>query len=99
MLSLFRRYGVEALAQAKYNRDFVPLRQSSIYKGSLFGYKKLPQEDDSGYYGSKGCLWNYVGAVFGEVDGVYGDVVRSLVRGCFLMLMSPKARWDGLCSD
>jgi hypothetical protein len=84
MLSLFQRYGAEALAQAKYNRDFVALRQSSIYKGSLFSYKRLPQEDDAGYYGSKRCLWNYVGAVFGEVACVYGDVVRLFCMSTFV---------------
>jgi hypothetical protein len=86
MLSLFQRYGAEALAQAKYNRDFVALRQSSIYRGSLFAYKKLPQEDDGGYYGSKGCLWNYVGAVFGEVDGIYSGLVRTPVHRIFWTL-------------
>ncbi|KAJ6451373.1 hypothetical protein C8R47DRAFT_1229839 [Mycena vitilis] len=54
--------------------------QHSVDGGSLFAYKMLPGQDDAGYYGIKGSLWNFIGAIFGEVDLVVTagneDVVR-----------------------
>jgi hypothetical protein len=75
MLLLLDSYGVEALANATYNRDFVAVRQRSLYNGSLYAYKRLPEQSDMGYYGSKGRLWDYVAVVFGQVQGTFTDVV------------------------
>ncbi|KAJ7930748.1 hypothetical protein B0H13DRAFT_1858553 [Mycena leptocephala] len=75
MLSLLHGYGVDVLANAAYNRDFVAIRQRSLYNGSLYAFKKLPQHDNAGYYGSKGSLWNYVAVVFGQVQETFGDAM------------------------
>ncbi|KAJ7899913.1 hypothetical protein B0H13DRAFT_1883546 [Mycena leptocephala] len=75
MLALFQKSGTEVVAHAEYGRDFMAIRQSSIHKGSLFAYKKLPQEDDGGFYESKGSLWNYIGIMFGQVQGIFNDVL------------------------
>ncbi|KAJ7933873.1 hypothetical protein B0H13DRAFT_2306289 [Mycena leptocephala] len=79
MLALFQKSGTEVVAHAEYGRDFMAIRQSSIYNGSLFAYKKHPQEDDGGFYESKGSLWNYIGIMFGQVQGIFNDVSGGMV--------------------
>ncbi|KAJ6454931.1 hypothetical protein C8R47DRAFT_1082917 [Mycena vitilis] len=81
MLDLLQSYGSRAFAFAKYGIDFIAVRQRSIADGSMFAFKRLPYEDDSGYIGLKGHLWNYIGVMFGEVDGMWavpghGDFIR-----------------------
>jgi hypothetical protein len=77
MLSLLDSYGVQVLANATYNRDFVAVRQRSLLNGSLYEFKRLPELDDTGGYGFKGRLWDYVAVVFGEVQETFADVVSS----------------------
>ncbi|KAJ7459321.1 hypothetical protein FB451DRAFT_1182347 [Mycena latifolia] len=70
MLARLLDYGPRALAQAKYGTDFLPTRDRSLGTGSLYVYKKLPEDDDGGRYGQKARLWSYMAVVFGEIDEV-----------------------------
>jgi hypothetical protein len=58
------------VALATYEVDFIAVRQRSLNDGSLFAFKSISDEDDGGYYGCKGNLWDYIGVVFGKVDEV-----------------------------
>ncbi|KAJ7148138.1 hypothetical protein C8R43DRAFT_1129285 [Mycena crocata] len=64
---------------AKYPRDFVPVRQSSSDGGSNFVFKQVPDMvvvDGR----TKGYLANYVGIVFGYLDGVFVVGASSYTR-------------------
>ncbi|KAJ6476667.1 hypothetical protein C8R47DRAFT_1075535 [Mycena vitilis] len=78
---LLMSFGTRALALAKYETDFIAVRQRSVLGGSAFAFKSIPCDDDSGYIGLKGQLWNYICVIFGEVDEVHsvrghGDFIR-----------------------
>ncbi|KAJ7156443.1 hypothetical protein C8R43DRAFT_949316 [Mycena crocata] len=77
MLPRLEHYGRAALAEAEYLRDFVPLRQRSFQNGSLFVFKRLPEQTYGGRHGTRHYLANYTGLIFGRVDGIFtvGDAV------------------------
>ncbi|KAJ7822865.1 hypothetical protein B0H14DRAFT_2598177 [Mycena olivaceomarginata] len=85
MLARMRAYGPRGVALATYEVDFIAVRQRSLNDGSLFAFKSISDEDDGGYYGCKGNLWDYIGVVFGKVD----EVVIVPGHDTFVRLITP----------
>jgi hypothetical protein len=74
MLARFRGEGTLIVACAEYDKDFAAVRKRTLNGGCLYLYKEIAHDENSGNYGCKGSLWNYVGYVFGELDLVYTTV-------------------------
>ncbi|KAJ7148134.1 hypothetical protein C8R43DRAFT_1129277 [Mycena crocata] len=69
MLARITRPGHKALADAEYDRDYVALRQCSIDEGSVYKFKRCPEEDSRMGF-TKGYCLNYAPTLFGIVDTV-----------------------------
>ncbi|KAJ7153795.1 hypothetical protein C8R46DRAFT_1042172 [Mycena filopes] len=62
--------GTRRSTHARYNIDFMAVRQSSVPGGSVFLFKQLPEVEDDSLYGLRQGLWDYTGLAFGEIDAV-----------------------------
>ncbi|KAJ7844552.1 hypothetical protein B0H13DRAFT_1908812 [Mycena leptocephala] len=71
MLARFRGENSLVVARAEYDKDFAAVRKRTLDGGCLYLYKEIAHDENSGNYGCKGSLWNYVGYVFGELDLLY----------------------------
>ncbi|KAJ6556990.1 hypothetical protein DFH09DRAFT_1317569 [Mycena vulgaris] len=73
-----------SLARAKYFRDFIPTRDRSLSRGSLFSFKDMADDNDTyAMHRAQGSR-RYTGWLFGEIDfvGVLDNEKGLCVRLC-----------------
>ncbi|KAJ6570888.1 hypothetical protein DFH09DRAFT_1079871 [Mycena vulgaris] len=70
-----------SLARAKYFRDFIPTRDRSLSRSSLFSFKDMTDESDMYNASVTGleALRRYTGWLFGEIDFVGVLVLRETI--------------------
>ncbi|KAJ7162729.1 hypothetical protein C8R43DRAFT_1123405 [Mycena crocata] len=85
MLSRVRSLGPKAIANAVYGVDFAAVRESSILRGSIYLFKRLPDEITS-TRNSRYKAEDYTGHIFGEVTAAFETETRGDV---FLRVKCP----------
>jgi hypothetical protein len=70
-LTSYRLGGWRSIAFAVYPTDFIPTRERSLARGSLFTYKSIRDPEVMPTAHRRGFLKKYEGAVFGEIKGLH----------------------------